>query len=1206
MTQSGTDLQLPPPGLPAGPACPQRVRLAGWTAVYFFGAILSHSLTENPGVTSSFWLPSGLVLGALLVTARPERWAVLGAMIAGDFLFNAAVAGWPWGYWPVLVVAKAGSALLGAWLVERLGSARPTLATVGELAGLVGWGGFVCALVTSAAGAWAAGRLGGETDFPAIWLSWYGSDLLGVILIAPLMLAWRGKVARQFRGGWTRRRTEAALLMVALVAAVMAVVQAGALEALPLRYAVVPFVVWSAVRFGPRGVTLVSLAAALLVGWFAVGGRGGLLSNLPTAYARNAQMQFALGFVALVGLVPAIVIETLRRTQAELREQRNFLKAVFENELECVKVIGRDGALVQMNRAGLAMLEAGSIEEARAFGVLNFVRADYRGRFAALSRRALAGEAGSLVFPIRGLKGAVRWLETHATALRDGAGEVISLLAVTRDVSARQEAEEALQRARFTVDHATIAIFWVRRDAAIADANPAACGLLGYSRAEIIRLRVPDFDPEFLEERWPHHWEDLATKHRVTFPSRLRRKDGSAIDVVISDHRLNFGGEELNCAFVEDVSERRRAELRIENLNQRLALAVQGAGYGVWEFGADTRRFIWDERTYALYGHTRATFDGSAEAWCAGLHPDSRSLVQSRFAALLAGGAVAEFEFRIVRASDGAERVIEANGFLQRDAEGRPQRLVGMNRDITAQKQADEARRKGEEELRLIFSAVADGIIVLDRNLRVIQTNAGAARIIGLPESDLLGRTAAERRGREIREDGSAFAPDDLPSAVALRTGRPVRDVVMGIHRSDGVLVWICVNVEPLHDPHGAVTMLVTSFSDITASRALQEQVRQAQKMEVVGQLAGGVAHDFNNILTAMTLNLQLFEMDPQLPAALRPQLGDLQATTRRAAKLTEQLLLFARRRAMKPEPLEFNSGIATVLKLLRRLLGEHVAVNLGLAAEPLWISADAGMIDQVVMNLCVNARDAMPAGGTLTLETAAVQLGAATAQPDARPGRFARLRVSDTGCGMTPEVRAHLFEPFFTTKEVGKGTGLGLATVHGIVHEHKGWIEVESTVGRGSTFAVFLPLAPPAETVRSEPGRAEIPGGTGTILLVEDEASVRHVAGVMLRKLGYRVLEACNGPEALAAWAEHRDSVDLLITDMVMPEGLTGIDLCEKFRAEKPGVGLILMSGYNDEILRGEAGRTPGVTLVGKPFEFADFAAAVRKNIGPRPGMEA
>jgi PAS domain S-box-containing protein len=951
---------------------------------------------------------------------------------------------------------------------------------------------------------------------------------------------------------------------------------------------------------------MISLLAAILVGWFAMNGHGRLLSNLPTTHERNAQMQLALGFIGFFGLVPAIVIEALRRTEAELREQRNFLQAIFENKLECVKVIGPGGNLVEMNGAGLAMLEVESVEEARAHGVLNFVREDFRKSFVDLTRRALAGESGSLIFPITGRRGTLRWLETHAAALRGAEGGVVSVLGVTRDVSARREAEEALQRARFTVDRSALAMTWVRPDASIADANPAACEMLGYTVEEFRRLRVPDIDPEYRAERWPHHWAELRSKQSITFPSRQRRKDGVIFDVIVSNHHLNFADGELSCAFVEDVSARRQAELSIANLNQRLALAVQGAGYGVWEFGVETGKLIWDERMYALFGHTRATFDGSAGAWRACLHPESRALVDERFADLLGGRPVEDFEFRIVRASDGAERIIEANGFLQRDAEGRPQRLVGLNRDITEQRHADEARRKGEEQLRVIFSAVPGGIVVLDRNLRVIRTNAAAARILGLPENALVGRTVDERRAQEFREDGSPFAPDEIPSAVARRTGRPVRDVVMGVHRPDGGVAWISVNVEPLCDPRGEVTMLVTSFSDITASRALQEQVRQAQKMEVVGQLAGGVAHDFNNILTAMTLNLQMLDLDPQLPAAIRPQLADLQTMAQRAAKLTEQLLLFARRRPMKTEPLELNSGLASVLKLLRRLLGEHVAVNLSLSAEPLWIRADAGMIDQVVMNLCVNARDAMPTGGGLTLETAAVEIGAPVSHRDARPGRFVRLRVSDTGCGMTPEVQAHLFEPFFTTKEVGKGTGLGLATVHGIIHQHHGWVEVESAVGRGSTFSVYLPLAPPAEIVRVETAHSQILGGTGTILLVEDEESVRLVAGVMLRKLGYRVLDARDGPEALAVWAQHGREVDLLITDMVMPRGLTGIDLCEKLRAENPALAVILMSGYNDEILRGEAGRTAGVTLVGKPFEFADFAAVVRKNIGLRRGMEA
>jgi CheY-like chemotaxis protein len=302
----------------------------------------------------------------------------------------------------------------------------------------------------------------------------------------------------------------------------------------------------------------------------------------------------------------------------------------------------------------------------------------------------------------------------------------------------------------------------------------------------------------------------------------------------------------------------------------------------------------------------------------------------------------------------------------------------------------------------------------------------------------------------------------------------------------------------------------------------------------------------------------------------------------------------------MQTQSLEFNSGLASVLKLLRRLLGEHVAINLSLSAEALWINADAGMLDQVVMNLCVNARDAMSAGGVLTIETALVPVGLPTTHPDARPGLYARLRVSDTGSGITPEVRAHLFEPFFTTKEVGKGTGLGLATVHGIIHQHQGWIEVESVLGQGSTFVVYLPITQPAERVRVKPAEGESRGGSETILLVEDEDAVRQVAGIMLRKIGYRVIEAANGPEALAIWAKQGKQIDLLITDMVMPHGLTGIDLGEKIRADRPSLGVILMSGYNDEILKGEAGRTAGVTLVAKPFEFADFAAVVRQKLGP------
>jgi len=887
---------------------------------------------------------------------------------------------------------------------------------------------------------------------------------------------WRGAQWESFKGVWCGRRIEASAMLAGVCGCVVMAVWYDWLEGSTSRFVVLPFVMWAALRFGTRGVTVVNLAVALLVGWFTLRGFGGEMPRLDTTHERNIELQLGLGLVAFFGLIPAIVIAAHRRTEAELRTQRNLHQAIFDSGPECVKVFGLDGALVQMNRAGLAIFEVESSGEAQAFGVMNFIQPDYHERFLALHRLGAGGGSGALLFQLRGKRGALRWLDMHATALRDGDGKVTGVLGVTRDVTDRKQAEEALRLARFTVDRATLAMLWITRDAAIADANEAACQLLGYPRDELLRLRVRDIEADGVEADWRARWEDLKRAESRTSFGQQRKKDGGLIDVVVSTHFLRFADRELSCAFV---------------------------------------------------------------------------------------------------------------------------------RDVTEQKRAQDALRKSEEQLNLIFSAVADGVVVQDQNLRIIQCNAAAERILGLSTEQMAGLTSLEPRGRTVHEDGRPFPGETHPSAVALRTALPVRDVVMGVHKSDGSLAWISVNAEPLRDAQGGVQMVVSSFSDITTSRALQEQVRQAQKMEVVGQLAGGVAHDFNNILTAMMLNLQVLELENSLPAEVRPPIEELKTMTRRAAKLTEQLLLFARRRVMQTQAVEFNAATASVLKMLQRVLGEHIAVNLRLGPAPLWINADTGLLDQVVMNLCVNARDAMPAGGTLTIETTRVEFDATTApslsRPQARPGRFACLRVSDTGCGMPAEVLAHLFEPFFTTKEVGKGTGLGLATVHGIVHQHQGWLEVESTVGKGSTFLVYLPRSARGPGVVEASSRAEVGGGNETILLVEDEPAVRAVTSTMLRRLGYRVIEAADGPAALQKWADHSREIDLLLSDMVMPKGLTGLELADMFRRSKPALGIVIISGYADEILKGAALQTAGVLLVAKPFEFSALAAAIRQSLGSR-----
>lgn len=1164
--------------------------------------MLSRELTENPALEASFWLPSGLMLGVLLATER-RTWAFwIAAMFAGDAFYNGTGAAWPWADWFWVTVGNAVSALAGALLVQRWVAREPALESVRELVGLM-LAAAASLTVTSTIGAWTIHQLGGLSSFGEIWASWFFSDLLGVVLVTPLILIWR-RPRPDVAPPSALRRLEAIALVSGVCVCCSLAITLDWLQTPAARYVVVPFVVWAAIRFGPRGVTVVSLVIALLAGWFALHGHGLEHSASPTAHERNVELQLGLSLVAFFGLIPAITIEALRRKERELRTQRSFHRAIFEHGPEGMLVLGPAGELLQINRAALASLEAETLADVGPGGWSGAILPAHRDAFAELLRRVLAGGQDAALLPVRGRRGGIRWLDLHATALRDADGGVTGLLGVTRDVTARREAEEALTIARFSVDRAHLAIVWVDRDARVRDANAAACAQLGYTREEMLRLGVADIDIEFDPGRWPRHWEELRGRESVTFASRQRRKDGTVRDVAIGTHHLRVGETELACSFVQDVTEQLAAEQRILGLNRRLELAVRGAGYGVWEYDLGTGTVSWDERMHELHGVDRAHFAGTADAWRRLVHPDSRAELDRCFEELRAGRPVGRFELAVVRAADGARREIEASGFLQRDAEGRPQRLVGMNRDVTDLRQSERALRRSEEQLKLIFSAVADGVVVQDHTLRIVQCNATAERILGLTADQMAGRTSMDPRWRAVHEDGRPFAGENHPAAVALRTGFSVRDVVMGVHKPDGTLTWISVNAEPLRDPRGGERLVVSSFADITASRALQDQVRQAQKMEVVGQLAGGVAHDFNNILTAIMLNLQLMAEEPEFPPGLRPPLAELQVMTRRAAKLTEQLLLFARRRMMRTERLDFSASVAQVLALIRRVIGEHVQVSLQTAAEPLWIEADPGMIDQVVMNLCVNARDAMPTGGTLRVETARLELGPELppdAAPGARPGSFASLRVSDTGCGMAPEVLRHLFEPFFTTKEVGKGTGLGLATVHGIVHQHQGWIEVASEVGRGSSFRVVLPLAAALPAGRPAASLPAIPGGTETVMLVEDEPAVRLATSTMLRHLGYRVIEAGSGPEALGVWHGLAVPPDLLVTDMVMPGGVTGLELGESLRRLRPGLAVVVTSGYTEEILKTDELQAAGIILIAKPYEFAALAGAIRRALAGR-----
>ena len=392
---------------------------------------------------------------------------------------------------------------------------------------------------------------------------------------------------------------------------------------------------------------------------------------------------------------------------------------------------------------------------------------------------------------------------------------------------------------------------------------------------------------------------------------------------------------------------------------------------------------------------------------------------------------------------------------------------------------------------------------------------------------------------------------------------------------------------------------------DITARLNLEGQLLQAQKMESIGQLAAGVAHDFNNLLTIIQGHTSKLLMNHALDPKVQDATLAVYGAAERAAGLTRQLLMFSRKNIMQPRPLNLHETVSHLNKMLGRLLGETIALNFECPQEPPPVYGDAGMIDQILMNLAVNAHDAMPNGGTLTIAVDECWVGPDYLEhhPEARIGHFVRLQVTDTGCGMSLKVRARIFEPFFTTKEPGKGTGLGLATVFGIVKQHAGWIEVASEVGRGTTFTIFFPASD--ETPVAAPGQAlaapVAAGGSETILVVEDEVVLREMARDFLTDAGYKILEAGSGRQALQVWGEHRAEIELLLTDMKMPEGISGMELAEKMLADHASLRVIFTSGYSDDIVSPEMLARNNAKFLPKPYAYTDLTRMVRESLNEK-----
>lgn len=507
-----------------------------------------------------------------------------------------------------------------------------------------------------------------------------------------------------------------------------------------------------------------------------------------------------------------------------------------------------------------------------------------------------------------------------------------------------------------------------------------------------------------------------------------------------------------------------------------------------------------------------------------------------------------------------------------------------------------EALRRSESSYRGLFNTIGLAIYILDAEGHFLDVNAGAVGMYGYAREEFLGRTP-EFLGAPGRNDLEA-------TRAAIRrafAGEPQQLEFWG-RRSSGEI--FPKDVKLYRGTYFGTAVVIAIAADITSSKRLEERLLHSQKMEAIGQLAGGVAHDFNNILASMMLQIGLLQVtlagDPKTLADVQ----ELGRVAERAANLTRQLLLFSRRSVLQPIDLHLNEVVGEMTRSLLPLLGEQIELVFEGAPGLRLIRGDTGMIQQVILNLCVNARDAMPRGGRLELRTFPRTLDAGTAalNPDARSGQFVCLSVRDTGHGMDPQTRRRIFEPFFTSKQPGKGTGLGLAMVYGIIQQHRGWIEVETTPAEGSTFTLYFPASTAGPTSPSTPAAASPPpGGTETLLLVEDNDSLRQSLAAYLRFLGYTVHEAVDGPSALATWEQLGDSVSLVLTDMVMPAGLSGLELADRLHELRPDLRIIVSSGYSAE-LEPDTAAAHSVTFLPKPYLPAELALAIRACLSPRP----
>ena len=771
---------------------------------------------------------------------------------------------------------------------------------------------------------------------------------------------------------------------------------------------------------------------------------------------------------------------------------------------------------------------------------------------------------------------------------------------IVREAANRQKTEDALHesearyRSLFENNHAVMLLI-DPDSAAITDANSAACDFYGWSREELKKQRIDEINT-LTNEEVKAEMQLALSERRNHFFFKHRLADGAIRDVEVYSGPLTLKGKAMLYSIVHDITERKRAEKAMHDSEERFRSMIQSLSDMIFILDRNGRLTYESPSTSQILGYQPGYFIGKSPF--INIHHDDLDRVIKAMEEVVQSvnpGIPTQFRYRKADDTWCYLEAVGSNQFKNPSIKG----IVLTVRDITERKRVEDALLESEKKYRNILENIEDGYYEVDTAGNFTFVNKSTCRILGYSADELM-----VKNNREYTDDNNAKNMLKVYKEV-YRTGIPTKAYDWELIRKDGSKCFVETVVSLITDSNNVKTGFRGIARDITERKQaeeerakMEEQYRQAQKMEAIGQLAGGIAHDFNNMLNIILgySQIALMKLEPSSP--LHADIREIESAGKRSADLVRQLLAFARKQTIAPKVLDINNTVAGMLNMLRKLIGEDIDL-LWMPAANLWpVKMDPAQIDQILANLAVNARDSISGVGRITIETGNAEFDDLYCAQHTGfvPGQYLLLAVSDNGCGMDKETLERIFEPFFTTKETGKGTGLGLATVYGIVKQNNGFINVNSEPGKGTTFKIYLPRHGKEDTATNEPRAHTKPlTGTETVLLVEDDEALLKMAEIMLKGLGYEVLTAGTPGGALQLAGQYAGEIHLLVTDVVMPE-MSGLDLQKRLTALRPDMKFLFMSGYTANVIAHRGILDEGVDFLQKPFSMNDLASKVRK----------